>query len=86
MSWYVGVDRGDRSHAVAVVDESGRAEGGCEIPHSREGLERLVGRLLAVSGGPACTQPGTSRLRVIGPTLHAGWATQDAPSARPSTR
>lgn len=53
MSWYVGVDRGDRSHAVAVVDESGREEGACEISHSREGLERLVGRLQELSAGGA---------------------------------
>lgn len=53
MSWYVGVDRGDRRHVVAVVAANGQEEGVCEIAHSREGLERLMGRLQELSAGGA---------------------------------
>ena len=53
MSWFVGVDRADRKHTVAVVEEGGGEDAVWEVCHSREGLSMLVGRLRELSPDPA---------------------------------
>src|SRR3990172_5500383 len=79
MSWYVGVDRADRSHTVAIVDEGGSAHSVWEVTHSEEGLEGLVAALRELDAEAAAVLVGledphgllVNRLLEAGYTVYA---------------
>lgn len=44
-SYFAGIDWASRAHAVCVVDAAGQIVLRLDIPHSQEGIERLIGQL-----------------------------------------
>lgn len=44
-SYFAGIDWASRAHAVCVVDVTGQIVLRLDIPHSQEGIERLIGQL-----------------------------------------
>ena len=52
---YVGIDWASEEHAVCVLEPAGRRTGSFTVAHSREGFERVVGKLAAL--GPAGQVP-----------------------------
>jgi transposase len=72
-SHYVGVDWGNETHAVCVVDGAGRVAARFTINHSRDGFRRLH-RRLAAFGDPAEVPVGIERPdgRLVDTLLEAG--------------
>jgi len=57
--WFVGIDWGDTFHEVAALNEQGASGGTLRVAHTAEGLEGLVGWLLALSVQPSAGAAGT---------------------------
>lgn len=49
-SYFAGIDWASRAHAVCVVDAAGRVVLRLDIPHSQEGIERLIRQLKSFKG------------------------------------
>src|SRR5258707_4851571 len=45
MRFFVGIDWASRTHAVCIVDQTGRVRWQGAVPHTAEGLTELIGRL-----------------------------------------
>jgi transposase len=50
MSFFVGLDWGGQSHAVCVIDASGKPVDRFTVEHDKEGLARLIARLKKLGG------------------------------------
>lgn len=44
-SYLAGIDWASQSHSVCVLDSAGRVELRLDLPHNKEGIERLIGQL-----------------------------------------
>lgn len=49
-SHFAGIDWASRSHTVCVIDASGRAVLRLDVPHNKEGIERLIRQLKSFAG------------------------------------
>ncbi len=49
-SYFAGIDWASESHAVCVLDAAGRVELRLDIPHNKEGIERLIRQLKSFAG------------------------------------
>lgn len=49
-SYFAGIDWASKAHAVCVVDGAGRVVLRLDIPHSQEGIERLIRQLKSFQG------------------------------------
>lgn len=49
-SYFAGIDWASQSHSVCVLDAAGRAELRLELPHNKEGIERLIRQLKSFAG------------------------------------
>lgn len=49
-SYFAGIDWASQVHAVCVIDAAGRVELRLDIPHSQEGIERLIRQLKSFKG------------------------------------
>lgn len=49
-SHFAGIDWASRSHALCVLDTAGAVQLRIEVEHSKEGIERLIGRLESFAG------------------------------------
>lgn len=50
MRFFVGIDWASRTHAVCIVDQTGRVRWQGAVPHTAEGLTELIGRLRRFRG------------------------------------
>ena len=49
-SYFAGIDWASRAHALCIVDGAGRVVLRLDIPHSQQGIERLIGQLRSFAG------------------------------------
>jgi transposase len=49
-SYFAGIDWASQSHSVCVLDAAGRVELRLELPHNKEGIERLIRQLKSFTG------------------------------------
>jgi transposase len=49
-SFFAGIDWASQSHAVCVLDAAARVERRLDVPHDKEGIERLIGELKGFAG------------------------------------
>jgi transposase len=49
-SYFAGIDWASQSHSVCVLDAAGRVELRLDLPHNREGIERLIRQLKSYKG------------------------------------
>lgn len=49
-SYFAGIDWASRSHAVCVLDGTGKIELRLDVPHDKEGIERLIRQLKSFTG------------------------------------
>jgi transposase len=49
-SYFAGIDWASQSHSVCVLDAAGRVELHLELPHNKEGIERLIRQLKSFTG------------------------------------
>jgi transposase len=49
-SYFAGIDWASQAHTVCVLDAAGPIELRLDIPHSKEGIERLIGQLKRFAG------------------------------------
>jgi transposase len=49
-SYFAGIDWASQSHTVCVLDTAGRVEHRLDLPHNREGIERLIRQLKSFKG------------------------------------
>jgi transposase len=49
-SYFAGIDWASQSHSVCVLDAAGRVELRLELPHNKEGIERLIRQLKSFPG------------------------------------
>jgi transposase len=49
-SYFAGIDWASQSHTLCVLDAAGRVELRLELPHNKEGIERLIRQLKSFAG------------------------------------
>lgn len=49
-SYFAGIDWASQSHTMCVLDAAGRVELRLELPHNKEGIERLIRQLMSFPG------------------------------------
>jgi transposase len=49
-SYFAGIDWASQSHSVCVLDAAGRVELRLDLPHDKEGIERLIRQLKSFAG------------------------------------
>lgn len=49
-SYFAGIDWASQSHTLCVIDAAGRIELRLELPHNKEGIERLIRQLKSFAG------------------------------------
>lgn len=49
-SYFAGIDWASQSHSVCVLDAAGGVELRLDLPHNKEGIERLIGQLKSFAG------------------------------------
>jgi len=75
--WYTGIDWADEHHDAVTIDEKGRKLGSIRVDHTPQGLAKLDGFLMQISGSApkeqmACLIETTHGL-LIAHLLEAGW-------------
>ena len=74
--WYAGIDWADTHHDVVVIDEAGRRVASTRVPHSPEGLSKLIRFLDEVCGSRHLDDLGcfveTSHGLLVAALLEAG--------------